>query len=155
MQHRCFLSIHDDSISEADVLLNLSCFPPNTFAAGDVLQLVATNDRDDVKASSLQPMEHGAGSREKEEMHSLEQPTFSKTDERLHSSKTQRPNSELLDATKGYYFVVRDMTSDLMAKLHGVQVRCRTIWVVDVQLSLQLCSGLVVNADVERFRLEE
>lgn len=108
MQHRCSLSVHDVSFSEANVLLNLALFPSITFAKGDVIQITAAGDIGDVQTDTL------ADGNSKET-------TISKRTEGLHPLNF---TGERVDATKGYFLVVEDTTADLATKMAGVQVGC-------------------------------
>ena len=122
MKHTCALSIHDASVSKEDVLLDLSLFPPVAFSVGEIVHLVAINNQDHVKAKSSQPAGHESSLRITKERHTPKQSTFSEAGEASGRSDTGPFAQEPLDVSKGYLFVVKDVPSDLIIKLHGAQV---------------------------------
>ena len=122
MQHICTLSIHDASVSKEDVVLDLSLFPPIAFSVGDIVHLVAINNQDHVKAKSSQPAGYESSLRITKERYTTKQSTFSKAGEGSDKSNTRHFAQEPLDVSKGYLFVVKDVPSDLITKLHGAQV---------------------------------
>lgn len=115
MQHRCSLSVHDVSLSEANVLLNLDMLPSTTFATGDVIQITAAGDTEDVQTDTL-PSKDSDGNSKKA--------TFVKRTEELHPLDFKRLTDERFDVTKGYFLVVEDTPADLATKMPGVQVGC-------------------------------
>ena len=122
MQHTCTLSIHDASVSKEDVLLDLSLYPPIAFSVGDVVHLVAINNQDHEKAKSSQPAGHESSLRITKDKHTPKQSAFSKAGEGSDKSNTRRFDQEPLDVSKGFLFVVKDVPSDLITRLHGAQV---------------------------------
>lgn len=122
MQHTCSLSVHDDSVSDADVLLNLSILPSTTLAQGDTVQLVSAADLEHEVHSSPVPTKQKSRSRKREQDGALEQPTSSKTDGELFGLEIPRLNSQSPDITSGYFFVCKDITPDMKPKLSNAQV---------------------------------
>ncbi|KAL8793685.1 MAG: hypothetical protein Q9195_003734 [Heterodermia aff. obscurata] len=106
MRQACSLSIHDDTISAADVLLNLALLHrDDSITAGDSLRLIASNhpqnphdaQQVDNHGVLLEPMDNWADNRTSE----LGQP---------------------VDHKKGYYFMAKEMDSEQSSKLAGVQI---------------------------------
>lgn len=112
MQHRCSLSVHDVSFSEANVLLNLDLFPSTTFAKGDVIQITAAGDTGDVQIDTLPSKVSDGNSKEA---------TFSNRTEGLHPLDF---TDERSNATEGYFLVIEDTPADSATKMAGVQVGC-------------------------------
>ncbi len=115
MQQRCSLSVHDVSLSEANVLLNLDSFPSITIATGDVIQITAADDTGDVQTETL-PSKGSDGS--------SKQAATSKENEELLPLDLPRLTDERFDITKGYFFIVENVPPVLATKMHGVQVGC-------------------------------
>jgi len=115
MQQRCSLSVHDVSLSEANVLLNLDLFPSFTIATGDVIQITAADDTGDVQTETLSSKGFDGSSK---------QAATSKENEELLPLDLPRLTDERFDITKGYFFIVENVPPVLATKIHGVQVGC-------------------------------
>lgn len=123
MPHHCSLSVHDESVSSADVLLNLSIFPTGAFEPGAVVRLIALDDDQTRNAETAlgksgisvisggqqgQPTGRKALPRDIEDSESFD---------RKHDGN-QDP-----DTTKGYIFKAQDAGPEMLAKAIDAQVR--------------------------------
>ena len=121
MRPICPLSIHDQSISGADVLLNLTLFPPKqTIIPGNVLQLAA-----------LGQSIHPSGSLQANHYNGLQtQIENLQVQATIPTGTTGNDGDELeyqVDPKKGYYFVAKEMDLEISSKLVGVQVSYHSI----------------------------
>jgi len=109
------LSVHDESLSEANMLLNLDLFSSTTFTTGDIIQITAAGDTGDVQTETLLSKDSDENSKKA---------TGSKRNKKIHPLDSPQLTDERFDVTKGYFFIVENIPSDLATKMHGVQVGC-------------------------------
>ena len=119
------LSIHDDSFSEADVLLNLTLPVLSNFVEGDMAHLSANTDPVIGDADSQGRMKRESRSLK---VAGYDKPEISsplKPGEDGLDSKANRFEHRPLDGTRGYFFIVKDVPADARTKLNTAQVRWR------------------------------
>ena len=125
MRQACQLSIHDETISAADVLLNLALLPQDhLISAGTQLRLVASNHPQHAREAQqvdnqdiLSKQTHSASSMSKQSV----KPNDSRVDTGI--SEDEHP----VDYRKGYHFMAKEMDSEQSSKLAGVQVNYPSI----------------------------
>ena len=118
MRQACSLSIHDDTISAADVLLNLALLPrDHSISAGNLLRLFASNhpqntlDARQVHKSDILP---------KQAASSMSEQSLKPKDNRADNGTYE--DEYPLDYKKGYHFMAKEMDFEQSSKLAGVQV---------------------------------
>ena len=120
MRQACSLSVHDDTFSAADVLLNLALLPrDHSIIAGNLLRLVPSNhpqhtrDAQQVENHDMSPKQtHNASRMSKH---------FVKTEDDRADNGTSK-DEHPIDYKKGYHFMAKEMDSEQSSKLAGVQV---------------------------------
>ena len=117
MRSICSLSIHDRSVSEADVLVNPTLFPPgSTVIAGHILQLAAV---------SQSPPAHGPKAinqydgQQDQTVNVHAQAALPMGSTANHEFEEKQP----VNPKKGYYFVVKSIDRETSSKIAGVHVR--------------------------------
>ena len=122
MQPHCSLSVHDDSVSEADVILNLSLFPPGTFIQGEVVQLVAIDEPHIQDPGSSPLKKHiDALRRERQDQDNESEATLKK-DPYYEFPGTGSSGNDGPDLARGYLFRVKDTSPEMLARSPDVQV---------------------------------
>lgn len=118
MRQACSLSIHDDTFSAADVLLNLALLPrDHSISAGNLLRLVASNhpqstlDAQQVHKSDILPKQTASSMSEQSV-----KPKGNRADNGTYEDEYP------LDYKKGYHFMAKEMDFEQSSKLAGVQV---------------------------------
>ena len=119
MQYRCSLSVHDESVSEADVILNHALFPPDAFVAGDVVQITAVDDHHVLNARTPSHQNY----------------TNADQQGRLHGQKAALNSNQIHeppdiqfsgsngpDLARGYLFKVDDAGPEMLPRFPDIQV---------------------------------
>ena len=129
MQHRCSLSVHDDSVSEADVLLNISFFPPGAFIQGEVVRLVGIDDPH-VRDPGSSPLKTNIDVPKRERQDQDSEPAATPNKDRYFEfPSTGSSGSDDLDLSRGYLFKVKDTGPEILARSPDVQV-CYEVFVL-------------------------
>ena len=116
MRHILPLSIHDETLSAADVLLNLALFPrDHKIVTGCLLQLTAVN-----ASSTIEIMSHDAPQNETQDTSDV--PDLSSKLTRGLAGQETYDDEYPVDHRKGYYFLAKELDSERSSKLGGVQV---------------------------------
>ena len=112
MRQICSITIHDEIVSSADVLLNLTLFPPGSRpTVGDILQFAAVNRPADVMNAP--------------ENHAKNDDGPTKLMANLGNSLGDHEgdsNDASIDHGKGYYFVVKEMDIEQASNSAGSKV---------------------------------
>lgn len=110
------LSIHDETLSAADVLLNLALFPrDHAIVTGCLLRLDAVN-----ASSTIEIMSHDAPQNQTQDTSDL--PELSSKLTRVLAGQEADDDDYPVDHRKGYYFLAKEVDFERSSKLAGVQV---------------------------------
>ena len=120
MRWACSLSIHDDTVSAADVLLNLALLPHNySITAGNLLRLVATNHPQNTRDAQHVDI-HNILPKQTQKASSMSEQSVEPVDNRAGNEIYE--DEHPIDNKKGYCFIAKEMDSEQSSKLAGVQV---------------------------------
>ena len=125
MRQACSLSIHDDTISAADVLLNLALLPrDHSIITGNSLRLVACNHPQNTR-DAQQVDKHDILSKQTHNASSLSKQSVKSSDNRADNGMSE--DEHPVDYKKGYHFIAKEMDFEQSSKLAGVQVNYPSI----------------------------
>ncbi|KAL8832228.1 MAG: hypothetical protein Q9191_000398 [Dirinaria sp. TL-2023a] len=122
MQQRCSLSVHDESASEADVFLNLSLFPSDTFVVGEVVRITAAHEDHILNAGTSSRQTHVNASTQGRQGRLHGQEAALKKDHTHASQDLRLSGNDAPDPARGYLFKVKDADPEMLARFSDVRI---------------------------------